>query len=156
LPADHLDVGRVVRPHGVRGEVVVELWTNREERLATGSILRANERELKVTAARRAPPDRWLATFEGVNSRQAAEELRGAVLQAPPLQVADALWVHELIGSQVQDAEGTVLGVVESVQANPASDLLVLEDGRLIPLNFVVSNEPGQLTVSLPPGLLEL
>jgi 16S rRNA processing protein RimM len=140
----------------LRGEVVVDLWTNREERLATGSVLRANARELKVIAARRAPHDRWLATFENVNSREAAEELRGAVLQALPLEVADALWVHEMVGSEVHDDEGTVVGVVESVQANPASDLLVLDDGRLIPLNFVVSSEPGRLTVSLPPGLLEL
>jgi 16S rRNA processing protein RimM len=156
LPADHLDVGRVVRPHGLRGEVVVDLWTNREERLATGSVLRAHDRELRVTASRRAPHGRWLATFESIDGREAAEELRGVVLQALPLEVADALWVHEMIGSEVRDAEGTMVGIVESVQANPASDLLVLEDGRLIPLNFVVSSEPGRLTVSLPPGLLDL
>jgi 16S rRNA processing protein RimM len=156
LPADHLDVGRIVRPHGLQGQVVVELWTNREERLAVGSTLTAGGRELKVTAAHRSAHDRWLVTFEGVSSREAAEELRDAVLQAPPLEVSGALWVHEMIGAQVEDADGTVLGVVESVQANPASDLLVLEDGRLIPLNFVVSSEPGRLTVSVPPGLLDL
>jgi 16S rRNA processing protein RimM len=160
LPADYLDVGRVVRPHGLRGQVVVELWTNREERLAIGSTLTAGGREMRISSSQRLPdghgPGRWLVTIAGVDGRQAAEELRGTVLQAPPLQVDDALWVHEMIGSQVQDAEGTVLGVVESVEANPSSDLLVLEDGRLIPLTFVVSSRPGWLTVSLPPGLLEL
>jgi hypothetical protein len=42
------------------------------------------------------------------------------------------------------------------VEANPASDLLVLPDGVLIPLHFVVHRRPGRLTVDLPAGLLEL
>lgn len=155
-----LDVGRVLRPHGLRGLVVVELSTNRTERLDPGSVLAGGDRELVVETA--APlsdhhrQDRWLVGFEGISDRPQAEELRDAVLRAQPLQVEGALWVHELIGSEVIDPDGGVIGLVDSVQANPASDLLVLHDGRLIPLRFVVSTEPGRLTVSLPTGLLEL
>jgi hypothetical protein len=50
-----------------------------------------------------------------------------------------------------------VLGTVEGVEANPASDLLVLDGGVLIPLRFVVASEPGvRITVEVPDGLLDL
>jgi 16S rRNA processing protein RimM len=95
-------------------------------------------------------------SFDGVDTREKAEELRGSVLRAVAIDEAGALWVHELIGSQVFDEEGSDIGCVESVEANPASDLLILDNGRLIPLTFVTSRAAGRLTVSLPPGLLEL
>jgi 16S rRNA processing protein RimM len=156
VASELLDVGRIVRPHGVAGAVVVELWTNRTERLDPGSILQGDGAEWRVASTRRLPQGRWLVRFDGVNDREQAERMRGVVLQAAPLQVEGALWVHELIGVEVVDAEGTPIGVVAAVEANPASDLLVLADGRLIPLGFVVSSEPGRLTVSPPPGLLDL
>ena len=57
----------------------------------------------------------------------------------------------------VEDVTGAELGTVESVQANPASDLLVLDGGGLIPLRFVVDLEPGvRVTVDVPDGLLDL
>ncbi len=69
----------------------------------------------------------------------------------------DALWIHDLIGAVVLDTEGTELGTVVSVEANPASDLLVLADGGLIPLRFVVTSVPGaSITVDMPDGLLDL
>lgn len=96
-------------------------------------------------------------SFEGVSGIDAAEELRDVQLYAPPLDDQDALWVHEMIGSRVEDAGGRALGTVEAVQANPASDLLVLESGALIPLRFVVGCDPGVLiTVDVPDGLVDL
>ena len=87
----------------------------------------------------------------------AADGLRGTELYAAPLDDPDALWVHELIGSIVEDTGGTVLGTVVEVEANPASDLLVLDGGGLIPLRFVVASDPGvRVTVDVPDGLLDL
>jgi 16S rRNA processing protein RimM len=155
-----LEVGQVIRPHGLRGQVVVELWTNRSERLAPGSRLAAATGELEVERATRLPEgtgrERWLVSFAGVADRGGAEALRGAVVRAAPVHVPGALWVHEMIGAEVQDEQGVRIGVVESVEANPASDLLVLDDGQLIPLRFVTGHEPGRLIVSPPPGLLDL
>jgi 16S rRNA processing protein RimM len=150
-----LEVGRIVKPHGLRGEVIVALSTNREERVAPGSVLVAGDRELRVE--RSAPHrGRFIVTFEGVSGIDAAEELRDVGLFAPPLDDPDVLWVHEMIGSQVEDGGGRLLGTVEAVQANPASDLLVLETGVLIPLRFVVSCEPGErITVDVPDGLVD-
>jgi 16S rRNA processing protein RimM len=155
-----LEVGRVARPHGLRGQVVVELWTNREERMAPGSRLRWRAGELEVVRAIRQSAvggrARWLVAFRGVDAREDAEALRGAVLTAVPLADADAWWVHDLIGAEVVDPEGAPIGLVESVEANPASDLLILTDGRLIPLHFIVDRQGDRLTADLPPGLLEL
>jgi 16S rRNA processing protein RimM len=99
---------------------------------------------------------RWIVLFEGIASREGAEALRGALLQAPPLDDPDALWAHELIGAHVVTAAGDVLGRVEAVEANPASDLLVLDGGGLIPLRFVTASSGDQVTVDIPPGLLDL
>jgi 16S rRNA processing protein RimM len=156
-PAEHelLEVGRIVKPHGLKGDVIVALTTNRDERVAPGARLRAGERDLRVE--RSAPHrGRFIVTFEGVAGIDAAEALRDVRLFAPPLDDPGVLWVHEMIGARVEDSEGGFLGTVEAVQANPASDLLVLEGGALIPLRFVVSCEPGELiTVDIPEGLVD-
>ncbi|HZN13403.1 MAG TPA: ribosome maturation factor RimM [Acidimicrobiales bacterium] len=147
-----LEVGRIIKPHGLRGDVIVALSTNRSERLAAGSVL--NDGQLTVTRA--APHQhRWIVTFEGVDTLDAAEALRGTLLLAEPLADADALWVHELIGATVIDATGVARGVVESVQANPASDLLVLDTGPLVPLRFVVEQRDGEVVVDVPEGLFD-
>jgi 16S rRNA processing protein RimM len=149
-----LDVARVVKPHGLKGEVVVELLTNRTERMATGNVFHSERGDLAIEWV--SPfQSRWIVQFEGVDSREAADALRDLILQAEPLEDPDALWVHELIGSIVVDTVGTVLGTVASVEANPASDLLVLEGGGLIPLTFVTKTEPDRITVDPPPGLLD-
>ena len=108
--------------------------------------------------ALRTPPGPVHRDLRGpVAASTQADRARDTRLFAPPLDDPDALWIHELIGSSVEDTSGRVLGTVESVQANPASDLLVLDGGALIPLRFVVGNEPGvRITVEIPDGLLDL
>ena len=64
------------------------------------------------------------------------------------------LRVHDLIGATVVDQHGTEHGPVTSVEVNPASDLLVLEGGGLVPLTFVVDHVDGRITVDIPDGLL--
>jgi len=147
-------VGRVARIHGVRGEVVVELVTDRLERVAPGAALWAGGRRLEVEASR-PHSARFLVRFAGVGDRGAAEALRGAVLSAEPIEDPTALWVHELVGAEVVGVDGTALGVVAAVEANPASDLLVLDGGGLIPLTFLVERYRGRLVVDPPAGLLD-
>ncbi len=149
----------MVRPHGLRGQVVVTLTTNRSERVAPGSVLQTERGTLEVLASAPAPggggPGRWVVTFRSIEGREGAEAIRGLVLRAQPLQDPGVLWVHELIGSRVHDVEGVDRGAVSSVQANPASDLLVLDSGALVPLCFVVDHGPGEVTIDVPAGLFD-
>lgn len=151
-----LEVGRVHKPHGVRGEVIVSLLTDRLERIAPGAVLFAGDRELRVVASR--PHQRHhIVSFAGVETREEADALHGTALQAEPIDDDEELWVHELIGAAVVAVDGSPVGTVEAVQANPASDLLVLDGGALVPVVFVVERrDDGAVVVDLPEGLLEL
>jgi len=156
LPADGLlEVGRIGRAHGVRGDVLVHLTTDRVERLNPGSRLKAGERWLTVTAASRSN-DRWRVHFDGVDDRSAAEALTRVVLSAEPIDDPDTLWVHQLIGAEVVEVVGTSRGRCVAVIDNPAADLLELESGALVPVSFVVSFADGLITIDPPEGLFEL
>jgi 16S rRNA processing protein RimM len=149
-----LEVGRVVKPHGLRGDVIVSLVTNRTERLDPGTVLDGGDRTLEVVRSSQ-HKGRWIVTFHGVNSIDEAEAIRDTVLRAEPLDDPDELWVHELMGARVVEADGTERGTVTGVQANPASDLLVLDTGALVPLRFVVEHGPGRVVVDVPEGLFD-
>lgn len=143
-----------MKPHGLRGEVIVELFTNRTERLAPGTVLESDRGPLQVVRSS-AHHHRWIVAFAGVGDHAGADALRDVVLSAEAIDDPDALWVHELVGAEVVDAAGTVHGTVVAVEANPASDLLVLDGGALVPLRFVVSSDPGRVVVDPPAGLLD-
>jgi 16S rRNA processing protein RimM len=126
-------VAKVVKPHGLRGEVVVELWSDRPERLAPGSVLQSDRGDLEVVSSR-PHQHRHLVAFVGVEDHAGAEALRGLVLRARPVPEPGGLWVHQLVGATVVDPDGTVLGTVAFVVGEPAE---------------------GRLTVEVPPGLLD-
>jgi 16S rRNA processing protein RimM len=152
---DLLEVGRIGRAHGVRGDVLVLLTTDRLERVAVGSRLKAEDRWLTVVASSRSN-DRWRVHFEGVDDRSAAEALSGTVLSAEPLDDPDVLWIHHLIGADVVEVGGRQRGRCVAVVDNPAADLLELDSGALVPVTFVVSVEHGVVTIDPPDGLFEL
>ncbi len=146
-----LEVARVARPHGVRGEVTVDLVSDRPERLAVGAALTTDRGPLTIAAVR--PHGRkWLVSFAGVTDRTGAEALSGTVLRAEADPDAGGLWVHQVIGLEVVDSSGVIRGRVEAVQANPAHDLLVLEDGTLVPSVFIESVD-DRVVVDAPEGL---
>jgi 16S rRNA processing protein RimM len=158
MPDDHvlLEVGRVGRAHGLRGEVHVVAVTNVAERFEPGSRLLVGDRPVVVRSSRVAGSG-FVVRFDGVDDRNAAEALRGATVRAEARDAADdELFAHDLIGAEVRDRAGARIGSVESVQANPAHDLLVLENGTLIPVVFVVEQAAGVVIVDLPEGLLDL
>jgi 16S rRNA processing protein RimM len=149
-------VGRITKPHGIRGEVAVALTTDRTERVAPGAVLQTTTRGALTVETSRPHQGHWLVAFAGVLSRNDAEALRGTVLLAERLDDPDELWVHELIGARVVDQRGAELGTVTSVEDNPAADLLVLDGGGLIPMTFVETFTDGTVTVDIPDGLLDL
>ena len=151
-----LEVGRIGKAHGLKGEVLVRLTSDRTERLAPGASLSTPKGDLVVVASR-PHQDRWIVQFEGISGRTAAESWHGTVLSGEPIDDPGALFVHDLVGCRVIDAEGIDRGAVTAVQANPASDLLVLEGGALVPITFVVGDiDGGTIHVDVPDGLFEL
>jgi 16S rRNA processing protein RimM len=151
--AELLEVGRITKPHGTRGDVIVELVTDRAERVAPGAVLEGPSGTLTVEQS--SPHHgRWIVRFAGVTTREGADALRG-VLRAQPIADAEALWVHELIGALVVDSDGAAQGRVVSVLANPASDLLELEGGALVPARFVTGHADGVVHVDAPAGLFD-
>jgi 16S rRNA processing protein RimM len=171
-PPARLVVGRVLRPHGVRGELALEVLSDAPDRFAPGTGLGAGDpdgdrplRPVTVTAAR-LHQGRLLVRLEGVEDRDAAAELRGALLSIPmaaarPL-AADEFWPHQLVGLDVVDREGRRRGRVADVVPGAAHDLLAVAlpsgERRLVPAVaalVTVELAAGRVLVDAVPGLLD-
>jgi 16S rRNA processing protein RimM len=147
-----LEVGRIIKAQGI-----VDLWTDRTERLAPDTQLLTPRGTLTVRSSS-AHQNRFLVWFDEIASREDADAWRGTILSAPKLEASDEdlIWIDELFGATVVDSAGTVRGTVVDVEANPASDLLVLDSGALVPLTFVTSVEANsRIEVDVPEGLFE-
>jgi 16S rRNA processing protein RimM len=150
-----LEVGRITKAHGLRGQVLVDLTSDRLERLAVGATL-STERGPLVVVAAAAHQARFIVSFDRITSREEAESWRGVALSAPRLEDHSVIWIDELYGADVVDASGVSRGKVVDVEANPASDLMVLDNGALVPLTFVVALEANaKVTIDAPEGLFE-
>jgi len=151
-PAELVEVGRVTRPHGVRGEVRVELYNEASSVLADNAGItirdaRGRARRYPIQSARPVKAA-WLVVFSGVETREAADALRGATLWVPkdalPELGEDEFYWHEIEGAEAVDETGGVLGVVERVTYTSVDVLeLRLKDGRevMVPAveDFVVA-----------------
>jgi len=161
-------VGRVGRPHGIRGEVVVGVRTDEPDlRFAVGAVLDAHEEPdaeepgdqhtLKV-ARTRWHSGQLLVTFDGIADRTAAGELTGSWLsvdssQLPRTGDPDEFRDHELIGLSVRTPDGNPVGVVTDVLHHGQDLLVVQRDGEECLVPFVKAIVPE---VDLPPGLLAM
>jgi 16S rRNA processing protein RimM len=157
----YLEIGHIGRAHGLAGEVVVHLVSNVPERLRPGSVLEARDAagsrapsQLRVEASR-PQGQRTVVRFAGVSTRETAERLRGSTLYGRPIVDTDALFAHDLIGLELVEVSGESHGRVAALQANPASDLLVGEQGWLVPLRFVVERDARRIVVDVPAGMFE-
>ncbi|MEU3455060.1 ribosome maturation factor RimM [Micromonospora sp. NPDC006766] len=178
-----LIVGRIGKPHGIRGEVTVEVRTDEPEaRFAPGMVLRTMPgavapatpgayqvpAELTVEFARM-HQGRMLVAFEGVLDRDVAEALRGTLLgvssdEIAPPEDPEEFHDHQLVGLAVVTLAGERLGEVARIDHAPASDLLVLRrpEGRTALIPFVKAIVPevdlagGRVVVDPPGGLLDL
>ena len=164
-------VGRIGRPHGVRGEVTVEVRTDDPDlRFVPGAVLRTDPagRGPLTVAGHRWHRDVLLLSLEGVDSREAAEELRNTqllvdVAELPALEDPDAFYDHQLVGLTALLTDGSQLGEVVAVR-HEGADLLVVRrtDGGEALVPFVTAIVPtvdidaGHLVVEPPEGLLEL
>jgi len=163
-------VGRIGRPHGVRGYVVVGVRTDEPElRFAVGSRLDTDPEDAGplIVAAVRSHSGELLVRFEGVTDRDAAGELRGTWLivdsgTIAPSDDPDEFHDHELIGLTVRTVDGTEVGVVEDVMHHGQDLLAVRAGSREILVPFVKAIVPGVdvkngvLVIDPPSGLIDL
>ena len=152
----NLEIGRIGKAHGLRGEVTAVITSDRPERTAPGAVWFLDGRAHTVRAIRPFQ-QKWIAALDGIETREAAEALTGTVIEGEPIADDDALWAHELLGATVVTPDGTEWGSVAGIYPNPASDLIELADGTLIPTVFVTdaSGLPARVVVDPPEGLLQ-
>jgi len=168
-------IGRIGKPHGIRGEVTLDVRTDEpERRFAPGTTLRAeapagaDRRPSSLTVARA----RWhqstlLVTFEELADRNAAEAARGTVLHATIAhdetpEDPEEYYDHQLVGLDVVDLDGSPLGTVKALVHGSAQDLLTVRtpDGRDTLVPFVSALVPevdltaGRIVVADRPGLV--
>ena len=170
-------IARIGKPHGLHGEVTVQLHTDEpDRRLAVGTALDTQAatgtgvpRALTVRSTR-VHNGVWLVGFEEIPDRTGAESLRGTRLVVdaadvlPAADEDDVFTEEQLRGLAVVDPAGTVLGEVGGLELGAAQDRLVilLPDGREAQVPFVaalvpeVDLEAGRVVVDAPPGLLDL
>jgi 16S rRNA processing protein RimM len=172
---DYLVVGRIGKPHGLKGEVSVEPRTDEpERRFAAGATLYVeHHRPGPVSGATLTVRDhRWhsgrlLVTFEGIDGREAAEAARGTVLVVPvdpdeTPEDPEEFYDHQLVGLAVESPDGDRLGTVTRVEHAGAQDLLVVDaDGRSVLFPVVSALVPvvdvagGKVVVDDRPGLFD-
>ena len=151
-----LEIGKIDKAHGVHGDVVVTLTSDRTERLDAGAVLFRDDGFQFTVAKSRPHQHRFIVEFAEIKGRDAADEFRGTILYGDPIDDPDVIWIHDLIGSPVVDTAGVALGECVSVLENPASDLIVLQDDSLIPLTFYIEQrDDGTVVVDPPEGLFD-
>ncbi|CAN3128295.1 ribosome maturation factor RimM [Mycobacterium sp. smrl_JER01] len=170
-----LVVGRVVKAHGVTGEVAVEIRTDDPEgRFVPGAVLRGRpsrggaERGYVVESVR-AHGDRVLLRLQGVGDRDAADALRGTLFlvdstDLPPIADPDEFYDHQLEGMAVTTDTGDAVGTVTEVLHTAAGELLAVRapEGAEVLVPFVsaivvsVSLADNVIVIDPPEGLLEL
>ena len=169
-----LEVGEIVKPHGVRGELGVLTNTDFPElRFAAGSQLymqdnQAGEPKLITVVQSRPYRKGYLVTLDCCNDRDEAENLRGRSLyvtsdMAPELDDG-SYYHHQLIGLNAVHSDGKLIGKVVAVNSSASADLLEVKSDKkhnyLIPMvdEYVeeIDLEASRVVLNLPEGLLDL
>jgi 16S rRNA processing protein RimM len=158
-------VGRITRPHGVRGELTVIVFSEVPGRFDAGATVFLEDGRGLTIEASRPHKDRVLVTFSEVVDRESAEALRGAILVVPesssPPLAEGSWWDHQLVGCSVFTEAGTELGELRHVIHTAANDVWSAVDGSgvetLIPVlrDVLVSvdTDAGRIVVREIPGL---
>ena len=156
-------VGKVLAPIGVRGEVKVEVHSGVSHRYSPGAVLYLDGSPFHVLSCR-ATPRALVVRFDGVESRTAAEILRGKAICVPesdvPLLPEDTYYHYEVLGMRVFTTHGEELGTVTEILVTGANDVFVVRGDRgetLVPalagVVEAVDVKNSRLTVDLPETL---
>jgi 16S rRNA processing protein RimM len=130
-----LVVGKVRRPHGVHGDVVVEIYTDSPEKIFPEKIVFLGEQHDKlIIARRRSHNEGMLLGFEGVSSPEQAGRFRNQIVSIASFETPrlpeGQYYFHELVDLQVVDEDGNNLGRLTEVIETGANDVYVVNDSN--------------------------
>ncbi len=163
-------IGQIGKPHGLKGEVKLSLLTDFPERFEENDkfLIRFPDEhtEWKSAAAYRWQGNHLLIRFEGTDSREAAEKLRGTTVEIERSACHELpegeFYIADLIGLQVRTEQGVRIGVLKDVMQQGAQDLYIVQDGAkevLIPAvrEFIkkIDLETGEIVIDPIEGLLD-
>lgn len=165
-----LAIARIGRPHGVKGEVTIEVLTDLpDERFFIGAVLESDSSRYPTLEICRVRIHQgiWMLTFNEITDRTMAEQVRNSRVYADvdiheEVDDGSSFHVEELRGMTVFHHDGTLIGSVLEVQNLPGQDLLEIETSRgvrLIPMvhQFIkeIDTEEKKITVEIPEGLVD-
>jgi 16S rRNA processing protein RimM len=163
----YLAVGKLHRPHGVHGEMILEVLTDFPERLHEGVTLYVGEKQAPMQLVKVRQNDKsLLVSFKGYTTPEAVGELRNQLVYVlaadrPPLPDGD-YYHHQIIGLQVLSDQGKTLGIVSEILETGANDVFVIRPKNgpeiLVPdtdeVILRIDLEKGEMVIHLLPGLL--
>ena len=150
---DRVSVGRVGKPHGLKGAFVVEAASDDEERFAVGAELIVNGEIVRVVESKRAGGRPVIRLDRRVE--------RGAVLEIDRARLAptgeNEYYVAELVGAAVVEEGGRELGLVVAVEPYEANDVLELDSGLALPMieDCIRAVDLDQRRIVIAPGFAD-
>lgn len=162
-----ISIGRIVRPHGLAGDVVVESTTDfAETRFRKGARVTTSTNGVLTIAASRPQGDRWVLRFAGFDSIEAVEPLRDVELQIEPDALgalpAGQYYLHDLVGCAVETVDGRHVGPVAVVYTGAAQAVLGITGPTgeiLVPMAGDICRDVDvaarRIVIAPPEGLLE-
>lgn len=164
---EFLVVGKLGKPHGIHGEIVMDVYSDFPERLQQGVVVFVGSKYIPLQIVKRRPHTRGLLLcFDGYQTREDVAKLRNQLVHVRtadrPQLDAGEYYHHELLGLQMIDEENRILGTVERILETGANDVYVVKDETgaelLIPaIESVISKidlDNNQIFIKLLPGLL--
>jgi len=170
IPADLVPLGKIIKPHGIQGEVKVRLFNSESKTLKIGQSVwlgqGCKEQTIYIIEKLNLKSEKSRLKFKNINDRNSAELLRDFTLSVCrdefPETVDEEFYLIDLIGFNVIDQAGKKVGKISEIMENPANDILIITDGEkehLIPLvdDFVTlfDFKNNQVTINLIDGLID-
>ena len=164
----YLAVGLLRKPHGLRGDLLLEIYTDFPERLKPGSTILAGDKHQPLKITRRRPTnDGLILGFEGINNPEEAGKYRATVVYVPtadrPVLPEGQYYHHEMIGLTIINEDGTTLGALSEIIITGANDVYVVTpaEGKdiLLPalkeVILAIDLPAKTMRVHLLPGLID-
>jgi 16S rRNA processing protein RimM len=136
MEPDYVEIGKILKPHGLRGQVKVLSYAASIERFSKGKeiyLTREKGKHPFIVSEAKGSGNTFIIKLQGWDNRQAAEALTGSSLYVrkealKELPKGEFYWI-QLIGSRVFDEQSRCIGILEHIFSTPAHDIWVVKSG---------------------------